>query len=74
MLTALAMLNALHGEIYLEPEHEGTIHRRCRPSLSCFPSQLEWAELEQSMTGFLVWPDDSNYTVYNYQFNLITET
>ena len=63
----------VHGEIYIERENEETIRRRCRPSLSCFPDQLEWAKLENDLTGMLVWPDNYNYTMYNFQYQFRTQ-
>ena len=76
MLYVFAAVHTLHGEMYFEHEKEGNIRRRCRPDLqSCFPSQLEWAELDEKLTGKLVWPDDSlNYTAYNNQYNIRTHT
>ena len=71
LLCIFALINTLQADLYYEGENEDTIRRRCRPDLSCFPSELEWAELKESMTGTLVWPDDSfNYTARNFQVNL----
>ena len=75
LLCIFELFLTIHGKLYFEEENEETIRRRCRPELSCFPSQLDWAELEDSLTGRLVWPGDSyNYTAFSYQFNLRTQT
>ena len=75
LLYLYQVFHILHGQLYFDGENEETIKRRCNPALSCFPSQLEWARLEENMFGRLVWPDDSlNYTVYNYQNNIWTVT
>lgn len=52
-------------------EEEDNIGLRCRVDFpSCFPKQLDWAELENNMIGRLVFPGDSeNYTFYNFQYN-----
>ena len=65
----------MNAKLYYGEVNEETIRRRRRPDLSCFPSELQWAELDDSMIGTLVWPDDSfNYTAYNFQFNLKART
>ena len=71
LLCICSLFNALHANLYYDDEiNEETIRRRCRPDLSCFPSELEWAELEESMMGTLVWPGDKfNYTANNGFFN-----
>ena len=57
-------------------EQERHVNRFCRPELqSCFPTQLEWAKLDDDLDGTLAWPDVSfGYTGYNYQYNLRTFT
>ena len=71
LLYAFATVHTLHGKMHFDDENQDAIKQRCNPALSCFPNQLEWANLGESMTGRLVWPEDSlNYTVYNYQYNM----
>ena len=74
LLYAVTVIDIVYGKMEFDDENQEVVKRRCSPALSCFPSQLEWAKLGENMTGRLVWPEDSNYTVYNYQYNMWTVT
>lgn len=76
MKLSLFMLCSIYHCAGEEASFEENIKTRCRVDLpSCFPEQLDLAELGKSLTGELVFPEKSKeYTSYNFQWNNRTKT